>query len=276
MSAPHTPKGLIGIFDSSSGGLTVLRSVRAVMPAYSYVYYADTASAPYGPKSQAEIRALVERAVRSMFALGCELIILACNTASATALRDIQRRVLPTEFPDKRVLGVIVPTIEEVTMRPNERVGIIATVSTVASHVYDIELKKRNPSLTIVEYAAPELATLIEEGHTERAVEQLQRAVHTLEHEKCKTIVLGCTHYAFIKEQIVHVDNETTIISQDDIIPIRLKEYLERHDAITRLLARDASITFRLTASHAYTERRIRDWFPNSDLFIGHADHSTG
>lgn len=264
----------IGFFDSSSGGLTVLRSVRAAMPEYAYVYYADTANAPYGPKSQAEIRVLTERAVRSMFALGCEIIILACNTASATALRDIQQRVLPNEFPDKRVLGVIVPTIEEVTARPHEHVGIIATESTVASHVYEIELRKRNPNLHIVEYAAPELASLIEEGNTVRASEQLNTAITSLQNDGCDTIVLGCTHYALIKNFIA-VDNAPRIIAQDDIIPIRLKDYATRHPEIFSRLTRDASVHFYLTASHAYTSGRINDWFPGSTVSIINAAHTS-
>lgn len=262
----------IGFFDSSSGGLTVLRSVRAAMPEFSYLYFADTAHAPYGPKSQAEIRALVEDAVRRMFALGCELVILACNTASATALRDIQQRVLPKEFPDKRVLGVIVPTIEEVTKRPHEHVGIIATESTVASHVYEIELRKRNPNLHVVEYAAPELATFIEEGDTERAAEQLNTAVASLARDGCKTIVLGCTHYALIK-QFIAVDNAPHVIAQDDIIPIRLKDYATRHPEIFSRLTRDASVQFYLSQPHAYTSGRINDWFPGSHVSIVSAAH---
>ncbi len=262
MSAQKTPKGLIGIFDSSSGGLTVLKSVQALLPMYSYLYYADTAHAPYGPRSQADIRELTERAVRRMFALGCEIVILACNTASATALRDIQQRVLPTEFPVRRVLGVIVPTIEVVTEHPHERVGVIATESTVNSHVYNIELKKRNPTLEIIEHAAPELASLIEKKEMDLATAQLQEAVTALESSGCHTIVLGCTHYALIKERITHVDNATVIISQDDIIPTRLKEYLERHHAFAQTLAHDASVSFHLTALHEFTEERIRDWFP--------------
>lgn len=271
MHEVSTHKGSIGFFDSSSGGLTVLRAVRAAMPEYSYVYFADTANAPYGPKSQAEVRALTERAVRYLFSLGCELVILACNTASATALRDIQRRVLPNEFPDKRVLGVIVPTIEEIISRPREHAGIIATQSTIDSHVYDIELKKRDGHVQVTEFAAPELATLIESGAVERAIQVINDAVRALQQSGCTTIVLGCTHYALIKEHIA-VENVARIISQDDIIPVRLKDYIARHPEIFSRLTRDASVHCYLSAPHAFTTGRINDWFPHCHVSV---DNST-
>ena len=163
----HTP-GPIGVFDSGYGGLTILRCIRRRLPEYSYLYLGDNARAPYGPRSFEVVRECTLQAVRHLFAAGCQLVILACNTASAKALRSIQQEYLPGNAPDRRVLGVIRPTVEALpAVTRNGHVGLMATAGTVASHSYRMETAKTDVRIRLTELACPLLVPLIENGEAD-------------------------------------------------------------------------------------------------------------
>ena len=161
---------MIGVFDSGLGGLTVLKSFLRVLPDYNYIYLGDSARAPYGGRSQDTIYGYTKEAVDFLFAHGCELIIIACNSASAQALRKIQQEHLPKKYPGKNALGVIRPLVEEVARDKNiNRVGVIGTRATIESCAYKTELKKLNSDLEIFQTSAPLLVPLIEEGWSKRS-----------------------------------------------------------------------------------------------------------
>ncbi len=145
----------IGVFDSGLGGLFIADSIRKRMPDYDYLYLGDTLHLPYGRRSDAAIYDLSEKAMRYLFAQGCDLIIMACNTASAAALRKLQQGFLAREFPERRILGVVVPTLEVAIDHGAERIGLLATQRTVQSNIYEAELRKINPAVTLTAVAAP-------------------------------------------------------------------------------------------------------------------------
>ena len=157
-------QGKIGVFDSGLGGLFIADSIRKRLPAYDYLYLGDTLHLPYGRRSDAALYDLSEKAMRYLFAQGCDLVIMACNTASAAALRKLQQVFLAREFPEKRILGVVVPTLEVAIEHGAHRIGLLATQRTVHSNIYEIELKKINPFVQLVAVASPLLVPLIEDG----------------------------------------------------------------------------------------------------------------
>ena len=236
---------MIGVFDSGYGGLTILNEIRKVLPEYDYLYLGDNARAPYGTRSFDVIYEYTLQAVNYLHKQGCNLIILACNTASAKALRTIQQHnINPDEI---RVLGVIRPTVEVVPSRTRTKhIGVLATPGTVASESYVIELLKQDPTLTITQQACPMGVPLIEAGeHLNLGANYFVEKYLTelLTHDPLiDTLILGCTHYPLLLPKIEEYLNSTAnnqqstfnIISQGNIVANSLQDYLQRHPDIAQ------------------------------------------
>ena len=254
LSKPSQP-GPIGVFDSGYGGLTILKSLRAQLPQYDYIYLGDNARAPYGTRSFELVYDFTLQAVKYLFAQGCHLVILACNTASAKALRSIQQRDLPLLDPSRRVLGVIRPTVEQLgaTSRTGH-VGVLGTPGTVASGSYNIEIEHLNPGFVTTAHACPMWVPLVEYGEAASAgadyfvrkeIDALLAADPLID-----TIVLGCTHYPLLLPKIRHyVPEGITILSQGDIVAASLTDYLSRHPDMEARLTRGASCRYLTTDS---------------------------
>jgi glutamate racemase len=252
---------MIGIFDSGYGGLTILNHIRQRLPEYDYLYLGDNARAPYGTRSFDVIYEYTLEAVNYLHKRGCILIILACNTASAKALRTIQQHDIN---PDKlRVLGVIRPTVEFVPARTRtNHIGILATQGTVASGSYVIELQKQNPELVITQQACPMWVPLIESGeHSHEGADYFVEKYLTellTRDPQIDTIILGCTHYPLLQEKIeaflakqTITGQNVSVVAQGEIVAESLADYLERHADIAKraILGSTGSCTFLTTES---------------------------
>lgn len=225
----------LGFFDSGLGGLTIMRAVARHMPHYEYLYYGDTEHLPYGDKPEEEIYEYTKKGVKYLFDNGAILVVLACNTASAKTLRTLQDTFVKSTYPDRNVLGVIIPTIEEVLMSRLRRPLLIATKRTVDSRKYIIELSKISrskndliPKLTSV--AIPELVPLIEAGNVSGAFRAVQPVIDAHIQSGGDSVILGCTHYTALTTLIRDTfGKKITVLSQDEIIPQKLMTYLDRH-----------------------------------------------
>ena len=193
----------IGVFDSGYGGLTILRELRRYLPQYDFTYLGDNARAPYGSRSFDVVYEFTRQAVVKLFDMGCHLVILGCNTASAKALRTIQQRDLPVIAPDRRVLGVIRPTVEVIgSLTSSRHVGVVATEGTIRSHSYDLEIAKLHPDIVVTGQACPLWAAIVEAGEAESEGAEYfvrKRINQLLERDPLiDTIILGCTHYPLL------------------------------------------------------------------------------
>lgn len=240
----------IGIFDSGYGGLTVFDEVQKLLPGYDYLYFGDNARAPYGNRSFDVVYEFTLEAVQFLFDQGCPLVVLACNTASAKALRTIQQQDLPNIDPDKRVLGVIRPSTEEIGfLSTNRHVGVLGTTGTIQSQSYVIELKKFAPDIHVTQHACPMWVPLIEnEKHLHPAgiqfIEEDVRAILAKD-PLIDTIILACTHYPVIKDKIQEIAGKhINIVSQGPIVAEKLKEYLAVHPEMEEKLSKNGSRTF--------------------------------
>jgi glutamate racemase len=231
----------IGFFDSGLGGLTVLRAVHDFLPKYDYIYFGDTANLPYGDKTEEEIRTLTRKAIEYLFNAGALLVIVACNTASAEALRVLQDTMLEGEYKDRRLLGVIIPTIETLIEEQAKKVLLIATVRTIESMKYAKELEKISSKIHLDNKAIPVLVPYIETGAIESAFRKVEETIQEKIGE-IDTVVLGCTHYSVLKERLRETFPNLKIISQDEIIPQKLKEYLDRHKEIENRLTQNGTV----------------------------------
>jgi glutamate racemase len=251
----------IGFFDSGLGGLFVLRHVIQELPAYHYVFLGDTINVPYGTKNDEEIYALVKESLRVLFEHNCKLVIFACNTASVTALRRIQDEFLPEFFPDRKVLGVIIPTVEEALAHGSKTVAIIGTERTIRSGKYNRELTKLDSRINVIALATPTLVPLIEQGLLQKAEEEVIALIRNkIIPSHPDTLILGCTHYGLLKEKLRETFSDLRILTQEEIIPGKLKGYLAKHPEIEGTLVRDREREFLLTKiTPAYTEA-IRKW----------------
>jgi len=253
----------IGIFDSGLGGLFVARTLMKELPQYNYVYLGDTQRVPYGNRSQRIIYRFLEEAVDYLFTQDCELIIVACNTASAEALRQIQQKYLPKHHSDRKVLGIIIPTAE-VALRntKTKRIGILATQSTVHSKAYVRELKKIRTDIAIFQQAAPLLVPLVESNTMEFATSILHSYLDPILKKNIDTLILGCTHYPILKTQIKKIcGGDINVISQDKIIPAKLANYLKRHPEIEKKLSKKKRRTFLVTDLTDAMKTLSRKWF---------------
>ena len=245
----------IGIFDSGYGGLTVLKELVNTLPQYDYLYLGDNARAPYGSRSYETVYEYTLECVKALFNQGCELVILACNTASAKALRTIQQKDLPIIAPNKRVLGVIRPTTELLgNFTKTKEVGIFATNGTVNSQSYVIEIKKFFSDIKVFQEACPMWVPLIENNEldgvganyfVEKHVQQLFQQSQNID-----TVVLGCTHYPLLKSLIEkHLPKNVQILTQGSIVANGLKDYLMRHPEMETRLSKNIQRDFFTTDS---------------------------
>ncbi len=236
---------MIGVFDSGFGGLVVLREFLQALPEYDYLYLGDNARIPYGTRSDKVVVRFTAQAVDYLFRQGCHLIILACHTASAKALRTIQQVYLPLHYPERRVLGVVIPTVEEALARSRgKRIGVIATEGTVTSLSFDLELKKLDPGVEVVQQACPLLVPLIESGEQEwEGTEMiLKRYLAPLKAARVDTLILGCTHYSILKDHIKAIMGDgLELICSGQVTAAKLVDYLHRHPEIETRLTRGGS-----------------------------------
>lgn len=244
----------IGIFDSGFGGLDIFRNVKNELPDYDFVYLGDTARTPYGSRSQETIYKYVQQAVDFLFKKDCQLIIFACNTASAEALGKIQKEYLVKNYPDRRVLGVIIPAIEQaVEITKNKKVGVIGTESTIASGAFINELHKIDKNIKVFQKACPLLVPIVESGENDPQILNLvlQKYLRDITKNEIDTLILGCTHYGILKSQIKKVVDEMNvslnIISEGEIVAQKLKDYLSRHFEIEEKLSKNGLIEFYTT-----------------------------
>ncbi len=225
----------IGVFDSGYGGLTILKAIRSQLPEYDYLYLGDNARAPYGTRSFDVVYQFTLEAVKYLFAQGCKLVILACNTASAKALRSIQQRDLPLIDPTRRVLGVIRPTVEALgELSSTGNIGVMGTNGTVQSHSYEMEVSKLNPDFKVYSQACPMWVPLVEnhEAESEGADYFVRKYVDGLlkKGPEIDTIVLACTHYPILYPKIRDaVPEHIKIVTQGEIVARSLADYMKRH-----------------------------------------------
>jgi glutamate racemase len=252
----------IGIFDSGLGGLFIARSIIKRLPRYDYVYLGDTARLPYGDLSQAKIYAHLKEAADFLFERGCKLIIVACNTISAAALRKIQKEFLPRHYPDRRILGVIVPTIEEVAAHSPQIVGVLSTKSTAKSRAYKKEIAKIKPRIQVIEMPAPRIVPLLENGKLKEAKDATGKYITPLLSQKIDSLILGCTHYGILKREVRKIAGPgVRIFSQEEIIPKKLFAYLAKHPEIRSVLGQTAGREFLVTRRTKHFDILARKWF---------------
>jgi len=248
-------KGPIGVFDSGYGGLTVLKEIREKLPEYDFLYLGDNARAPYGSRSFDVIYEYTWQAVQALFDRDCSLVILACNTASAKALRSIQQIKLPELYPDRRVLGVIRPSTEELDKHTKTKhVGVLGTDGTIRSNSYQIELAKFAPDLVVNQHACPMWVPLIENNQfdTPGGVYFIQNdLVSILEKDpKIDTILLACTHYPILMEQLQRLlPTHIEVLAQGKIVAESLADYLTRHPEIDAQCSKGGSVRYLTTES---------------------------
>lgn len=243
---------MIGVFDSGFGGLTILKEFLNQLPEYDYIYLGDNARAPYGNKSEGVIFNYTKEAVDFLFKGGAELIIVACNTASAEALRKIQKEILPLNYPFKRVLGVIIPVAETVAELKPSCVGIIGTKATIESGAYDAEIKKIFKEPKIYSQACPLLVPLIEEGWAEKAETRkiLKKYLRPLKEKRIDALILGCTHYPILFKAVTEImGKRVKIFDSPRIVAEKLSDYLIRHPEIEKKLNKNRKRLFFATDS---------------------------
>ena len=239
---------MIGVFDSGFGGLTILRAFLTKLPQYEYVYLGDNARTPYGNKSQSVIYAYTREAVEFLFNRGCILVILACNTASTKALRRIQQELLPATYPDRRVLGVVIPLAEAgVAESRYGRIGVIGTRATIESEVYEQELAKLGPDLKVFGQACPLLVPLVEEGWVGKPETHmiLKKYLHRIKRKEIDTLILGCTHYPFLQKDIERIMGKNCrVLNGPETVSAKLSDYLLRHPEIEERIGRNGAASF--------------------------------
>lgn len=259
----------IGVFDSGFGGLSILREIRKVLPQYDYIFLGDNARAPYGNRSYQLVYEFTLQAVKYLFARGCHLVILACNTASAKALRTIQQRDLASLDPNRRVLGVIRPTVEEIgNITHTRKVGLFGTPGTVQSLSYDIEIAKMHPDIKVFSHACPMWVPLVEnrESNGPGADYFVKKDIDALM-SQCNdidSVILGCTHYPLLSEKIKQYSPAgVQIIEQGPIVAESLKDYLQRHPEMEERCTRGG------TCHYCTTEDASR-FSPVASIFVNH------
>ena len=237
----------LGIFDSGLGGLQIAKSIRKKMPDIDMVYFGDTLHLPYGNRSGRTIYTYSVRAMEFLFSQDCCLIVAACNTVSATALRMLQQRYLPESvYADRRILGVIVPTLETAIEGGYKRLGVIATNHTIETGIFPIELEKIDPEISITQKGTPLLVPLIENGGAQWLPSVLEHYLTPMiKNDAVECLILGCTHYSLLKDEIFSLMGESvSLISQDEIIPDKLKDYLRRHPEIDSKIGKNGNTRF--------------------------------
>lgn len=254
MMLPSNP-GPIGIFDSGYGGLTILHGLRQLLPQYDYMYLGDNARAPYGSRSFEVVYKFTRQAVLKLFSMGCHLVILGCNTASAKALRSIQQRDIPELDPTRRVLGIIRPTAEVIgNITKSNHVGLLATEGTIKSQSYDLEIAKLWPDIKVSSVACPLWAAIVEANEADspgadyfvkKRIEQLMRKDADID-----TIILGCTHYPLLMNSIVkNLPDGVRVVPQGMYVAESLKNYLKRHQDVDKMITQGGTCQYLTTES---------------------------
>jgi glutamate racemase len=249
----------IGVFDSGLGGLFILKALKQKLPQYDYLYVGDTLHVPFGDRSQESLYRITRKAVDYLFKHDCGIVLLACNTASTMALRQLQQEYLPKHYPDQRILGPIIPTVE---ITSGARVGIIATKATVHSRTYLKEFKKIHPKTRVFQVATPGLVPLLENGQQAEAEQYLSDTLATFKGKNIDTLILGSTHYTLLtKAAKKYLSKKVNVISQDTFIPTSFKKYLVRHPEITSGLSEKSSIKLLVTKLNPHYKKLVKDWF---------------
>ncbi len=242
---------IIGVFDSGLGGLTVLNELLKILPGYHYLYLGDNARVPYGNKSSELIYNYTKQAINFLFSRGANLIIIACNTASAEALRSIQQNYLPKNWPDRRVLGVIRPVAEFAAHSQGlHRIGVIGTRATVNSVAYPTEIHKLNKKTKVYQVSAPLLVPIVEEGweKQQEAKQILKKYLKPLKEKKVEALILGCTHYPFLINEAKRIMGANCLVPHPgNIVAQSLKDYLQRHPELKIVPTKKSSLTFYTT-----------------------------
>ena len=245
--------GPIGIFDSGYGGLTILHGIRQLLPEYDYLYLGDNARAPYGPRSFDVVYEFTRQAVVKLFEMGCHLVILGCNTASAKALRTIQQNDLPKWDPERRVLGVIRPTAEVIgSLTQSRHVGVLATEGTIRSESYTLEIRKLHPDIEVTGVACPFWVPLVEYNEADspgadyfvkKRIDQIMRLDPQID-----AIILGCTHYPLLMPKILkYLPSGVRVVPQGEYVADSLKDYLERHHEMACRCSRQGQVHYLTT-----------------------------
>ena len=248
----NTP-GPIGVFDSGYGGLTILDKIREVLPEYDYIYLGDNARAPYGTRSFEVVYEFPRQAVNKLFDMGCHLVILACNTASAKALRSIQMNDLPQIDPARRVLGVIRPTVECIgEISKNQHIGVLATAGTIKSESYPLEIHKLFPEIQVSGTACPMWVSLVEnnESQDEGADYFIRKYIDQLlsKDPQIDTVILGCTHFPILLPKIrQYIPDHISVIAQGEYVAESLKDYLKRHPEMDAKCTKNGNCQFYTT-----------------------------
>ena len=253
MNSEKVVPGPIGIFDSGYGGLTILHGIRQLLPQYDYLYLGDNARTPYGPRSFEVVYEFTRQAVERLFDMGCHLIILGCNTASAKALRSIQQIDLPRIDPERRVLGVIRPTAEVIgSLTETHHVGVLATEGTIRSESYTLEIQKLHPNIQVTGVACPFWVPLVEYGEADspgadyfvkKRIDEIMRKDPLID-----AIILGCTHYPLLMPKILkYLPRGVRIVPQGEYVAESLQQYLLRHPAMESRCSHGASTRYLTT-----------------------------
>lgn len=272
----QTP-GPIGVFDSGYGGLTILKAIRELLPQYDYAYLGDNARAPYGTRSFDIVYQFTRQAVLKLFEMGCQLVILGCNTASAKALRSIQQNDLPKIDPQRRVLGVIRPTAEIVgKLTQTKHIGILATPGTTKSNSYNIEINKLWPKLDVMGVACPLWVPIVENNEATGAGADYfvkKRIDHILWLDPdIDTLILGCTHYPILMPKIKqYVPDGIKIVSQGEYVAESLKDYLTRHTEIDARCTKNGTAHY-YTTENAEKFKEVARIFVTDDIEVEHID----
>ncbi|AVM57706.1 glutamate racemase [Bacteroides heparinolyticus] len=251
---PSTP-GPIGVFDSGYGGLTILSKIRETLPQYDYIYLGDNARAPYGTRSFEVVYEFTLQAVVKLFGMGCQLVILACNTASAKALRSIQMNDLPRLDPTRRVLGVIRPTVECIgSITRSRHVGVLATAGTIKSESYPLEVHKLFPDIKVSGEACPLWVPLVEnnEAQGDGTDYFVRKYINELlaKDRLIDTVILGCTHFPLLLPKIQqYMPAGITAVTQGELVADSLKDYLSRHPEIDKKCTKGGRCVYRTTES---------------------------
>lgn len=245
--------GPIGIFDSGYGGLTILHGIRQLLPQYDYLYLGDNARAPYGPRSFDVVYEFTRQAVQYLFGMGCHLVILGCNTASAKALRTIQEHDLPQWDPERRVLGVIRPTAEVIGQLTRSRhVGVLATEGTIRSESYKLEIQKLWPDIQVSGVACPFWVPLVEynEADSPGADYFVKKRIDQIMHldPQIDCLILGCTHYPLLMPKILkYLPHGVRVVPQGEYVADSLQHYLERHPQIEQRCSKRGNVHYLTT-----------------------------
>ena len=247
----NSRKKYIGVFDSGFGGVSTLKGIVKELPEYSYIYLGDNARTPYGTRSQKTIYDFSCQAVEFLFKNNCELVIFACNTASSKALREIQLNIVNKIYPEKRVLGVLIPAAEEAIKKTrNKKIGVIATEGSINSMAFARELKLIDGDVKVYQKSTPLLVPLVESGEHRSNIANLilENYLKDLLKKDIDTLILGCTHYGILENKIKKiVGSSINIVSDKRAVPKKLKNYLQRHPEIEKVLKKKNSVNFYTT-----------------------------